>query len=90
MLREVSDGSTFKGPEDLKGIVKSKKTQFARCLTEKLLTYAIGRGIEYYDRPTVEKIVQSMEPAGYKFSALIKQIVVSDAFMQRRGMAAVE
>jgi hypothetical protein len=53
---------------------------------EKLLIYALGRGLEYYDRPTVEKIVESLPAADYKFSVLVTQIVKCDAFRQRRGL----
>ncbi|MDA1055269.1 MAG: DUF1592 domain-containing protein [Planctomycetota bacterium] len=83
---EFSDGTKFSGPEELKSIVLQRKDEFTRCLVEKLLTYALGRGIEYYDRPTVEKIVKSLPDREYKFSALVGQIVKCDAFRQRRGL----
>jgi hypothetical protein len=82
---EFPDGTKFDGPGGLKAVVSERKEEFVRCLTERMLIYAIGRGLEYYDRPTVEKIVQAMPARGYKFSALISQIVNSDAFRQRRG-----
>ncbi|MDA1014605.1 MAG: DUF1592 domain-containing protein [Planctomycetota bacterium] len=82
---EFSDGTKFSGPAELKTIVMQRKEEFTRCLIEKMLTYALGRGIEFYDRPTVEKIVQSLPAQQYKFSALVAQIVKCDAFRQRRG-----
>lgn len=84
---EFADGTKFSGPTELKTIVLNRKIQFTRCFTEKLLIYAIGRGLEYYDRPTVEKIVSALPAQNYKFSALIALIVKSDAFTQRRGLS---
>lgn len=83
---EFADGTKFAGPEDLKSIVAAKREQFARCLTEKLLTYALGRGVEYYDRRAVDKIVQELAAADYKFSALATGIARSDPFRMRRGI----
>lgn len=83
---EFADGTRFAGPGDLKSIIAAKKEDFVRCVTEKLLTYAIGRGVEYYDRPTVEKIVTSLPNEGYRMKSLIAEIVKSDAFRQRRRM----
>ncbi len=85
-----ADGSKFAGPEDLKQIIQSKHQEFTRCLTEKLLTYALGRGVEYYDRPTVERIVKQTSSAQYQFSTLVKEIVTSDAFRMRRGLESLE
>ena len=51
-----------------------------------MLTYAIGRGVEYYDRPTVEKIVESLPNEGYRMRSLVAEIVKSDAFQQRRRL----
>ncbi|RKU06665.1 hypothetical protein C6503_25490 [Candidatus Poribacteria bacterium] len=82
---ELPDGTTFDGIADLKQILKDKKQQFVRCLTEKMLTYALGRGLEYYDRPTVDQIVAQLEAEGYRSSVLITEIVKSDPFRLRRG-----
>jgi len=79
---EFSDGTTFKGPSDLKNIVKLKKDDFTRCLVEKMLIYALGRGLEYYDRPVIEKIVKYVSDNNYKFSSLVSAIVQSDAFQK--------
>jgi hypothetical protein len=83
---EFTNGTKFTGPAELKSFVIQRKTEFVRCLTEKLMIYALGRGLEYYDRPTVEKIVKSLPAKDFKFSALITQIVKCDAFRQRRGL----
>ena len=82
---ELPDGTALDGIADLKQILKDKKQQFVRCLTEKLLTYALGRGLEYYDRPTVDQIVAQLEIDGYRSSALITEIAKSDPFRLRRG-----
>ena len=82
---ELPDGTTFEGIGDLKAVLKDRKQEFARCLTEKLLTYALGRGLEYYDRPTVEHIVSRLETEGYRSSVMITAIVKSDPFRLKRG-----
>ena len=82
---EFSDGTHFNGPADLKSIIAEKKEEFLRCLIEKLMTYALGRGIEYYDRPVVENIAQSMSEQQYRMQALIHAIVQSDPFRKRRA-----
>jgi hypothetical protein len=79
---EFSDGTTFNGPADLKNIVKLKKDDFTRCLAEKMMIYALGRGLEYYDRPVIEKIVKYVSDNNYKFSSLVSAIVQSDAFQK--------
>lgn len=83
---EFSDGTKFTGPGDLKSIVLQRQNEFLRCLTEKLLIYATGRGLEYYDRPTVDRIVKALPSGEFKFSVLVTEIVKSDAFRQRRGL----
>ena len=63
----------------------AKRPDFLRCISEKLLTYSLGRGLEYYDKPAVERIVGSMEKDGFKFSALVHAVVQSAPFQRRRG-----
>jgi hypothetical protein len=81
---ELPDGSSFKGPRELKAILKQKKDEFVRCLSAKMLTYALGRGLEAYDRCAVDEISAAVAQGDYKFSALIHAIVMSDPF-QKRG-----
>jgi hypothetical protein len=81
----LPDGRSFEGPADLKAILKEKKDLFSRCLAEKLLTYALGRGLEYYDRPAVDRIVEAAGREGYKFSTLVIEIARSEPFRLRRG-----
>jgi hypothetical protein len=78
-------GESFRGPDELKTILKARKTEFTRCLTEKLLTYALGRGLEDYDSATVDKIVQAVAAGDYRFGRMVEEIVKSDPFLKRRG-----
>jgi mono/diheme cytochrome c family protein len=78
-------GQTFKGPAELRAILKTRKDAFARCLSEKLLTYALGRGVERHDRCVLDDIVKATAKDNYKFSRLAIEIVRSDPFQKRRG-----
>lgn len=82
----LPDGSKFNNLADLKQILKKRSRDVARCMAEKMLIFAIGRGVEFYDRPTVNKIVESTEAKEYRFSALVKAIVASEPFRMRREM----
>jgi hypothetical protein len=75
----LPDGTKFNGPVELRKILLSHPEQFATTVTQKLLTYALGRGVEYYDLPSVRKIVHSAAPE-YKWSSLILGIVKSVPF----------
>jgi len=81
----LPNGQKFNGAAELKVILKGKKDLFSRNLTEKMLTYAIGRGLEYYDRNNVETIVAALGRNDYRFSVLVTEIVKSDPFRMRRG-----
>jgi len=81
----LPDGKSFKGPKELKAILKGKEEQFRRCLTEKLLTYALGRGLEFYDKASIEGISRKLAEKNNRFSALVIEIVKSDPFQKRRG-----
>ncbi len=82
---ELIGGRKISGPEGLRDLLMSRKADFLRCLTEKLVTYALGRGIEEYDRCTIREIIASAEKNEYRFSALVSAIVKSDAFQKRRS-----
>ena len=86
----LPDGKSFKGSAELKSILMEKKDQFARCLAERLLIYATGRGLDYYDKRTVDRIVAATAQDGYKFSTLISEIAKSEPFRLRRGKTAGE
>jgi hypothetical protein len=78
-------GDSFQGPVQLAELLASQKKAFARALTEKMLTYALGRGLEFYDRCTTDKIVEKLEQMDYHFSVLVTEIVKSESFRLRRG-----
>ena len=69
----------------LEDALLSRPELFAGTLTENLLTFALGRGVEYYDAPAVRKIVRDAEKDGYRFSSLILGIVKSVPFQMRRA-----
>jgi hypothetical protein len=81
----LPSGESFRGPKELRAILKAHARDFTRCLTEKMLTYALGRGLEEYDRCAVEQIVTSVESSRYRFWPLVLGIVKSDPFLKRRG-----
>jgi len=76
-------GQSFEGPRGLKTVLKSKKDLFCRCLIEKMLVYATGRGLEYYDRCAVDKILQALEQNDYRFSVLLTEVIGSEPFQMR-------
>lgn len=83
---QLTSGETFKDAVELRAILrKKKKDDFLRCLTEKMLTYALGRGLEYYDRCAVDKITSRLPRRGHKFSALVLEVVQSVPFQYRRA-----
>ena len=78
-------GKAFQGPVELKSILKEQRAKVGRNLTEKLMIDGLGRGLEYYDRRSVQKIQEELEKNDYKFSTLAVEIVKSDPFRLRRG-----
>lgn len=81
----LPDGRSFKGVAELKTILKADRDSFAEGVTDKLLTYALGRGLERYDRVTVKQIAKQVAAKEYKFSSLVMEIVNSLPFQYRRG-----
>jgi hypothetical protein len=81
---ELPDGTKLNGPDDLRKALLANPDQFVQTLTEKLLTYALGRVVEYHDMPTVRGIVREAAQDDYKFSSLVMQIVQSDPFQKRQ------
>jgi cytochrome c5 len=77
-------GAEFRGVAGLEDALLSRPELFAGALTEKLLTFALGRGVEYYDTPAVRKIVRDAAKDGYRFSSLILGIVKSTPFQMRK------
>ena len=83
----LPDGRKFTGPVELQAILESDRDVFAKCLTVKLLTYALGRGLERYDTKTVKLIAGRLPAQGYRFSSLVLEIVNSLPFQSRRPAA---
>ena len=75
----------FNGAADLKALLRERRKDFARCFTEKLMIYALGRGLDYYDDPSVDRVQRALAAKDYRFSVLLTEIVKSDAFRLRRG-----
>jgi cytochrome c551/c552 len=76
----LPDGTHFQGMDGLRNLLVSRKEDYVRTLTEKLLAYGVGRGIEYYDLPAIRQIVRESTPADYRWSSLILGIVRSKPF----------
>ena len=77
---QLADGTPVDGVVSLREALTSEPDQFVGVFTEKLLTYALGRGLEYYDMPAVRSIVRQAAADDYRFSAVIRAIVTSDRF----------
>ncbi len=85
---QLISGESFNGATELSKILAGKKRDdFFRCLSEKMLTYALGRGLEYYDRPATDKMVKRLK-ADPKFSSLVLEVVNSVPFQMQRGEGA--
>lgn len=83
---ELPSGKKFSGVSELQQLLLTEKQdQFVRCVAEKMLTFALGRGIEYYDRCAVDKIVEHVKKNDFRFSELVIAIVESEPFQKRRG-----
>jgi len=80
----LPDGSKFNGPAELRKVLLGKKEFFVRCLSEKLLTYALGRGTERADRCFIEEIAKNAARSDHRFTALVMEIVKSDPFQKKR------
>jgi hypothetical protein len=78
-------GRSFRGPAELIGVLSKRQDEFRRHFAETLLAYALGRGVEYYDRCAVDRIVAGTRRGDDRFSALVIEIVSSDPFLLRRG-----
>ncbi|TWU00934.1 hypothetical protein Pla52n_43040 [Stieleria varia] len=82
---KLPDGTTFDGIDGLRAnIAGPRREQFVRCLAEKMLIYAVGRGTEYYDKCAIDKIVSECRAHEYRFAYLVAAIIASDPF-QKQG-----
>jgi len=77
------DGTDFAGPDGLFNMLMARSDLFVENFTEKLMTYALGRKVEFYDKPAVREVVRSAADEDFRFSALVREIALSDAFTRR-------
>ncbi len=83
-------GKSFETPAQMRVLLRDELPDFARCLTEKMLTYALGRGLETYDKRTIESITKKLAADGYPFQSMVFEIARSLPFQSRRGEAPVK
>jgi hypothetical protein len=87
---ELVNGTKFEGPGGLRNMVLANKDLFVQTAADRLLTYALGRGLEYYDMPTVRKIVKDSASSNYNFSTVVVNVVKSMPFQMRKAPAQTE
>jgi hypothetical protein len=81
----LADGTKFEGPEELLEALLVRPEQFAMTVTEKLLTYALGRDVESYDQPAIRTILREAAASEYRWSSLLTGIARSTPFQMRRS-----
>jgi hypothetical protein len=81
------NGTKVEQPTDLGKMIASRPEVFVGVFTEKMMIYALGRGIEYYDMPTVRQIVRDSAKNNYRFSSIVMGVIKSNAFQMKRKMA---
>jgi hypothetical protein len=79
----LPDGTKFEGLDGLRSVLHGRRDEFIATVAEKLLTYALGRGIEYYDQPVIRKIVRDAAPTDYQWSSIILGITESMPFQMK-------
>ena len=82
------NGAAIDSPRAFREALLASGDEFAHTVAEKLLTYALGRGVDYYDAPALRRIVRDLERGGYRWSALVLGVVTSEPFLMRRAPAA--
>jgi hypothetical protein len=87
---ELTDGTPLKGPDDLRKALLRRPEQFVQTFVDGLLTYSMGRTREYYDMPTVRRIVRETAAKDYKFSAIVQAVVKTEQFRMRRAPQPVQ
>jgi len=80
---ELVDGRTFSGPRELVAILAERQDSMAQNFVQRLLTYALGRGLQRPDKCDVDKIMEQSKSQGYTIRSIVEGIVLSDAFLQR-------
>ena len=85
---ELPDGSKFNGPSELRQVLRKHSDEFLTTASERMLTYALGRGLEATDAPAVRKIKRDAAPDNYQFESLIQAIVTSTPFQMRTAQVS--
>ena len=85
----MPDGTRMAGPEDLHKVLAARGTQLVQAITERLMTYAVGRPVEFADMPGVRAIVRDAATQNYRFESIVLGVVQSDAFRKRAPAAAL-
>ena len=83
----LPDGRAFDGVAEMRDTLARDPRQFVTTVTEKLMTYALGRGLEHYDMPTLRRIVREAAADDYRFQSVVLGIVTSDPFLMRRSQS---
>ncbi len=81
---KLVDGTVVNGPSDLRKALLAHPEQFVQTFTEKMMTYALGRGVQYYDMPSIRKIVKDSARDNYRFSSIVMGIINAPAFQSNR------
>jgi hypothetical protein len=84
---ELPDGTAIGGPDDLRRALVAEPERFVQTLTENLLTFALGRSLDYRDMPTVRRIVDRAGTDDYRFRSIVLGVVSSDAFRKREALS---
>jgi hypothetical protein len=88
---ELTSGEKFDGPVELKKIlIEKKKDAFVRNVTERMLSYALRRGVDFYDAPTIKQVIAALDANGYRGTVLVTEIVKSFPFQYRRNETSPE
>ncbi len=85
---KLPDGTTFTGPVDLRKALMAHSDQFVMTLSERLLTYALGRGVDYMDAPAIRQIKRDAARTNYRFASLVQAIVTSTPFQMSMAEAS--
>ena len=84
------NGKSFTTPAEMRSLLTGNMPEFARCMIEKMLTYSLGRGLEQYDRRTVDELNRKLAASEYRFQTLVNEITGSLPFQNRRGEVAAK
>ena len=87
---QLVTGEKVDGPVALKEVLLARKDLFLRHAASQALAYSLGRGLEYYDAPTVKEMLKAIEPNGYRAADLVVEITRSLPFQYRRGAETQE